>query len=250
MLAAHDLAAAPLFVLPETDVDGQGLLPDARHRAAARLVRASWPPTPTRAPRSSGRPLDGALAALGPGRRRARRRRRRPGRGRRRRWTSGYAPPTAAAPSTVEHGLQRRRAAARRGARPLAGVRRHRRVHARAGGAGRPAARPDRRRGHRPAGARRRSCRTALESQLVTLLRGVAADAAEQAVPGWQAHPAGRRAARARAGPAVRRPAERADRLVRDWQRGVLDLVRAARPATSGSWRAPRRTRSTPSAWP
>ena len=55
---------------------------------------------------------------------------------------------------------------------------------------GRPA-RPDRRRGHRPPGTRHASCSTAIESQLVTLLRGVAADAAEAAYTGWQAHPAG-----------------------------------------------------------
>ena len=76
----------------------------------------------------------------------------------------------------------------------------------------------------RPAG----ELQNAIESQLVTLLRGVAADAAENAYTGWQAHPAGAGAARAGAGPA-RRPTcpSRAERLVRDWQRGVLDLVRA-----------------------
>ena len=36
-----------------------------------------------------------------------------------------------------------------------------------------------------------RNLQAALESQLVTLLRGVAADAAEQAYAAWQAHPAG-----------------------------------------------------------
>jgi hypothetical protein len=66
----------------------------------------------------------------------------------------------------------------------------------------------------------------ALESQLVTLLRGVAADAAEQAYSAWQAHPAGA----ALLEPALQQPArdlpQRADRLVRDWQEWVLDLVR------------------------
>ena len=67
----------------------------------------------------------------------------------------------------------------------------------------------------------------ALESQLVTLLRGVAADAAEQTYAAWQAHPAGAALLR----PELQRPAtdlpERADRLVRDWQEWVLGLVRA-----------------------
>ena len=68
--------------------------------------------------------------------------------------------------------------------------------------------------------------REAIESQLVTLLRGVAADAAEQAYSGWQAHPAGA----ALLVPELARPGadlgERAERLVRDWQRDVLELVR------------------------
>jgi mRNA-degrading endonuclease toxin of MazEF toxin-antitoxin module len=71
-----------------------------------------------------------------------------------------------------------------------------------------------------------RQLQTALESNLVTLIRGAAADAAEQAYSAWQAHPAG-------AGlldPSLARPsaglAENAERLVRDWQRSVLDLVR------------------------
>jgi hypothetical protein len=71
-----------------------------------------------------------------------------------------------------------------------------------------------------------RSLQAALESQLVTLLRGVAADAAEQAYAAWQAHPAGA----ALLQPELQRPAadlpERADRLVRDWQQWVLGLVR------------------------
>ena len=61
----------------------------------------------------------------------------------------------------------------------------------------------------------------------MTLLRGVAAEAAEQAYTAWQAHPAGA----ALLDPALAhasRPTwpERAERLVRDWQRGVLELVR------------------------
>ncbi|MCM4081719.1 GTPase domain-containing protein [Actinoplanes sp. TRM88002] len=72
-----------------------------------------------------------------------------------------------------------------------------------------------------------RNLQVALESQLVTLLRGIAADAAEQAYAAWQAHPAGA----ALLEPELQRPAAdlpgRADRLVRDWQQWVLGLVRA-----------------------
>jgi hypothetical protein len=66
----------------------------------------------------------------------------------------------------------------------------------------------------------------ALESGVVTLIRGAAADAAEQAGAAWRRHPAGAPLVT----DALQKPspelAERAERLVRDWQRGVLDLVR------------------------
>lgn len=72
-----------------------------------------------------------------------------------------------------------------------------------------------------------RTLRGALESSLGDLLRGTAADATEQAYRAWTAHPAGA----ALCDPALARPGPdldaRAQRLVRDWQRGVLDLVRA-----------------------
>jgi hypothetical protein len=72
-----------------------------------------------------------------------------------------------------------------------------------------------------------RNLQAALESQLVTLIRAVAADAAEQAYSAWHAHPAGA----ALLEPALQKPSpdvpDRADRLVRDWQRWVLDLVRS-----------------------
>jgi hypothetical protein len=71
-----------------------------------------------------------------------------------------------------------------------------------------------------------RNLQNALESQLVTLLRGVSSDAAEQAFGAWHAHPAGS----ALLEPPLQKPAadlpERADRLVRDWQHWVLELVR------------------------
>lgn len=68
----------------------------------------------------------------------------------------------------------------------------------------------------------------ALESGLVTLIRGAAADAAEQAAAAWRGHPAG--ASLLAAEPALGRASEdlteRIQRRVRDWQRDVLELVR------------------------
>lgn len=70
--------------------------------------------------------------------------------------------------------------------------------------------------------------RVALESGLVTLVRGAAADAAEQAATAWRSHPAGAPlvAADPRLGEAAPDLGSRAERMVRDWQRGVLELVR------------------------
>jgi len=69
----------------------------------------------------------------------------------------------------------------------------------------------------------------ALESGLVTLIRGAAGDAAEQAAGAWRGHPAG--AALMTPAPWLARGSddlsERTERRVRDWQREVLDLVRA-----------------------
>lgn len=68
----------------------------------------------------------------------------------------------------------------------------------------------------------------ALTSGLAILLKGAATDAAERAGTAWKAHPAG--AALLEATPGLVHPSddldERIERLVRDWQRSVLDLVR------------------------
>ncbi|MEV4416793.1 GTPase domain-containing protein [Catellatospora sp. NPDC049609] len=68
----------------------------------------------------------------------------------------------------------------------------------------------------------------ALESHLVTFVHGAAADAAENAAAAWRAHPAGGDLLAAH--PTLSRVSPdldaRADRMVRDWQRGVLELVR------------------------
>jgi hypothetical protein len=70
----------------------------------------------------------------------------------------------------------------------------------------------------------------ALESGLAALVRSAAADAAEQAATAWRLHPAGTvlldSAPDDLGKPAPDLP-ERIERLVRDWQRGVLDLVRS-----------------------
>ncbi|MFI0791897.1 ABC transporter [Micromonospora rubida] len=224
MLADRGLGAAPLFVLPETWVDGQGLLPDqvtaplstwfarlaADAGARAAVVRQT---------------LDGALAALHPA-------------------VAGLADAAdeqfAAADALDERVLAAYRGAERTVEQGLKDGRLlrgevlarwqefvgtgefFRTLEARIGRlrdrlvatvTGRPA----------PA----TELRNAIESQLVTLLRGVASEAAENTYTGWRAHPAGA----ALLDPALAHPAEdlpaRAERLVRDWQRGVLELVRA-----------------------
>ncbi|TYB91434.1 ABC transporter [Micromonospora sp. WP24] len=223
MLAEQGLGQAPLFVLPETRVDGQGLLPErvtspladwftrlaADANARAAVVRQT---------------LDGALAALHP-------------------TVEGLADAAAEQLTAVDALDERVLAAYRAGHRTVEqglsdgrllrgevlarwqefvgtgeffrtleariGRLRDRMVAALTG---------------RPAPAA--GLRSAIESQLVTLLRGVAAEAAEQAYAGWNAHPAGAELL----DPSLGRPGEdlpaRAERLVREWQRGVLELVR------------------------
>jgi hypothetical protein len=67
----------------------------------------------------------------------------------------------------------------------------------------------------------------ALESGIVTLGRSAAAEAAEQTAAAWRQHPAG---AALLEGADLDTPApdlpERLERMVRDWQRDVLELVR------------------------
>ncbi|MFG2056482.1 ABC transporter [Micromonospora sp. NPDC048930] len=224
MLAAQDLGAAPLFVLPETWVDGQGLLPDkvtaplsawfARLAADAEARSAVVRQT-----------LDGAIAALHP--------------------TVDALGDAADEQVAAADALDERVRAAYRGAERTVdqGLRDgrllrgevlarwqefigtgefFRTLEARIGRlrdrlvaavTGRPA----------PAA----ELKNAIESQLVTLLRGVAAEAAENAYTGWKAHPAGAALLAPELAHASADFAERAERLVRDWQRGVLELVRA-----------------------
>lgn len=224
MLAAHGLGAAPLFVLPETVVDGQGLLPGrlteplrswfarlaADSEARASVIRQT---------------LDGAVTALVPAIENL----------------AVAADQQAAAAQALDLRVHAAYRAARhsveqslRDGRLLRGevLARwqefvgtgdlFRTLEARVGRlrdrlvaamTGRPAPNAQ--------------LRTAIESQLVTLLRETAAVAAEQSHAAWQAHPAGA----ALLTPELARPGddlpERAERLVRDWQRGVLELVRS-----------------------
>ena len=127
-------------------------------------------------------------------------------------------------------GPHRRLAAARRGARPVAGVRRHGRVLPRAGVGRRPAARPHRRRAvtGRPAPAE--PLGEALQTGVAALVAGAGrgrrrAGRAQLAV----ATAAGAALLQAARSDVTRLPAdfdERLQRLVRDWQGFVLDLVR------------------------
>ncbi|GAB2579729.1 ABC transporter [Paractinoplanes abujensis] len=224
MLNVRELGAAPLFVLPETRLDGQGLigedvirpLHDWFGRLAADATARSAVVRQT---------LDGALISLGPavaGLADAADEQARAAKALGDRVTAAYR----TGRQTLGNGLQdgrllRGEVLARwqefvgtgeflKTLESKVGQLRDRFVAALTG---------------RPAPGR--NLQMALESQLVTLLRGIAADAAEQAYSGWQAHPAGA----ALLDPGLQRPAadlpERADRLVRDWQQWVLGLVRA-----------------------
>ncbi len=224
MLAGNDLASAPLFVLPESELDGSGLLPekitaplrdwfaflagDASARAA--VVRQT---------------LDGALAALVP--------------------TIGGLASAADDQLTAAQALDERVAAAyRNGKRTVEqGLQDGRLLRGEVlarwqefVGTGEFLRSLESRIGRlrdriaaavtgRPAPGT--NLQTALESQLVTLLRGVAADAAEQAYTGWQAHPAGAALLTPALGRASADLPAKAELLIRDWQRGVLDLVRS-----------------------
>ncbi|HEX6500912.1 MAG TPA: ABC transporter [Micromonosporaceae bacterium] len=74
-----------------------------------------------------------------------------------------------------------------------------------------------------------RPLRQALSTGLLALVEGAAADAAEQVAQSWRGHPAGA-ALLDGTDDRLDRPSrdliERTERLTRDWQRGVLDLVR------------------------
>ncbi|WP_442932340.1 ABC transporter [Micromonospora sp. NBC_01699] len=224
MLTEQRLGAAPLFVLPETPVDGQGLLPE-RYTAALRGWFARLAGDADARATVVRQTLDGALSALRPAVESL----------------AGAADDQAAtaddlaerahaayrgARRTVENGLSDGRLlrgeVLNRWQEFVGTGELFRTLEARIGRlrdrvvaavTGRPA--PGRQLQH------------AIESQLVNLLRGVAAEAAEGAYNAWHTHPSGA----ALLTPELGRPGtdlpDRAERLIRDWQRGVLDLVRA-----------------------
>lgn len=224
MLNVRDLGGAPLFVLPETRLDGQGLIGEdvigplhdwfgrlaADSNARSAVVRQT---------------LDGAIASLGPavaGLADAADEQARAAKALGDRVTAAYRTGRQTMADGLRDGrLLRGEVLARwqefvgtgeflKTLENKVGQLRDRFVSALTG---------------RPLPGR--NLQAALESQLVTLLRGIAADAAEQAYAAWQAHPAGA----ALLEPGLQRPADdlpqRADRLVRDWQQWVLGLVRA-----------------------
>ena len=223
MLAARNLGAAPLFVLPETTLDRQGLIAEdtigplhdwfkqlaADSSARSAVVRQT---------------LDGALAALRPA-------------------VAGLAD-AADDQAVAARALDERVTIAYRTARQTVvdGLRDGRLLRGEVlarwqefVGTGEFMRTLENRIGQlrdkvvsaitgRPLPGR--NLQTALESQLVTLLRGVATDAAEQAYSAWQAHPAGAALLEPKLQRASDDLPQRADRLVRDWQEWVLGLVR------------------------
>ena len=189
MLTEHGLGEAPLFVIPETTAYDAMLPPDVVDPVRSWLhglatdADVRGPPscgTPSTARSARWRPGSSTLAAAADAqaeavvRLRARSTRR-----------------TTRRSRQVDRGQRRRLAAARRGARPLAGVRRHRRADARPGVEGVAGARPGDRRRPGEAGARAQDLAEALESGVEALVRSAADTAAEQAGTAWAADPAG-----------------------------------------------------------
>jgi chemotaxis protein histidine kinase CheA len=223
MLSIYGLHTAPLFVLPETDVDGQGLLPEGVTAPLREWFERIATDAATRAA-VVRQTLDGALAALVPA-------------------VEGLAAAADEQVTTADALDDRVRAAYRTGRRTISqGVQDGRLMRGEVlarwqefVGTGELLRTLEARVGRlrdrvvaaftgRPQPGR--ELKSAIEANLVTLIRGAAADAADSAYTGWQAHPAGA----ALLEPSLGRPspdlAERAERLVRDWQRGVLELIR------------------------
>jgi hypothetical protein len=223
MLTEHDLGAAPLFVLPETELDSRGMLPAPVIQPMQQWF-AQLSADPAARDAVARQTLDGALAALVPvvnGLAEAAEDQTRAAQALDERAAAAYR----AAKQTVREGLQdgrllRGEVLARwqefvgtgeflRTLESRVGALRDRFVAAVTG---------------RPEPSRK--LQTALESQLVTLLRGVATDAAEQAYTSWQQHPAGEPLLLPELKSASATLPEKTDRMVRDWQKWVLDLVR------------------------
>ncbi|RSM58547.1 ABC transporter [Actinoplanes sp. ATCC 53533] len=224
MLTARDMGAAPVFVLPESTLDGSGLLSEevtrplhdwfaqlaADGNARAAVVKQT---------------LDGALAALGPavaGLAEAADEQAAAAKALDERVTAAYRTSRRTMADGLQDGRLLRGEVLARWQEFIGTGEFLRTLESRVGQlrdkivatiTGRPA----------PG----RNLQAALESQLATLLRGVASDAAEQAYSSWQAHPAGAALLEpSLQGPSADLP-QRAERMVRDWQLFVLDLVRS-----------------------
>ncbi|MBB4738213.1 hypothetical protein BJY16_001672 [Actinoplanes octamycinicus] len=223
MLTEHDLGNAPLFVLPESELDSRGLLPAPVIQPIQQWF-AQLSADPAARDAVVRQTLNGALAALAPaveGLAEAAEDQTSTAQALDERVSTAYQ----TAKRTVRDGLQdgrllRGEVLARwqafvgtgefaRSLESRVGQLRDKLV---AAVTGRPAA--------------SRSLQVALESQLVTLMRGVATDAAEQAYASWHAHPAGDALLDDDLRIASASLPERADRMVREWQLWVLDLVR------------------------
>ncbi len=225
MLHDHQLGEAPLFIVEERAINPDGLLPENDVAAVGDWLRSLARSAAARAA-VVRQTVDGAIAALDPA-------------------TRGLATTAAeqiaaydtlrssvdsayrAAGETVEHGVRdgtllRGEVLARwqelvgtgefmRSLQARVGRVRDRVVAAVTG---------------RPLPAAQ--LQTALESGLVTLVRGAAAEAAERAASAWQSHPSGTALLAGAHG--LNRVSDeltdRAERLVRDWQREVLEMVR------------------------
>ncbi|WP_239153659.1 ABC transporter [Virgisporangium aliadipatigenens] len=223
MLREHGLASAPLFVLPETSLDGQGLL-------AERVVlplRAWFDKLASSAAARSAvvrQTVGGAVDAL------------QPTVGRLSAAAEDQVSAVQALDEAVRTAYREAYQAVEKGMRD--GVLLRGEVLARwqeLVGTGDLMRALQARIGHardrvvaaltgRPAPGKQ--FQAALESGVVTLIRSAGADAAERTAAAWRAHPAGKELVTAELAFPSPELGERAERLVRDWQRGVLDLVR------------------------
>ena len=228
MLEAHDFGGIPLFVLPESKLDRHGLLAESTVSPLRKWFSTLAQSAAARAA-IVRQTVDGAIAAIGPAVSRL----------------AGAADQQVTVAQTLTTAVwsayREAETAVERGVRDGALLRGE--VLARwqelvgtgelmRGVQARVARLRDRVAAAvtgKPAPAER--LEAAVESGLVTLIRGAAADAAEQAAAAWRAHPAGSALLAADGHKDLDAPSpdftDRAERMVRDWQRGVLDLVRA-----------------------
>jgi hypothetical protein len=229
MLEASGLGGAPLFAIPESRVDGQGLLPELVVAPVREWFDALAVDQRARAD-VARQTLDGALAALS-------------------REAEGLAAALddqrAAAEELAErvgmaYGAARAMVERGIGDGALLGgeVLARWREFVGPGGGIRAVLDAGRRRNRLLAGRSRvgRELTAALESSLVRLLRSAITDAVDDAHRAWSGHPAGAVLLAAEAGPDLAVPAaahapdgapDQVARLVYDWRRESLDLVAA-----------------------